>query len=161
MSSLTDSQESGYWWSWRKSGTHCVVLELSKNSPVRILLGNSWTSILGDSQVGDNVMLVILWWWPIWDVGDTIIMLAIFSLYWCFQRIKLVTNILNGSSTSQTCKQHILSPTSVTSIDVTSILDYFPSKFSLIYLQYLLSLYSIHWRQVNKMRFFSLYRIKN
>jgi len=32
----------------------------------------------GDSDFGENVMLVMLWWWPIWDVGDRIIMLAIF-----------------------------------------------------------------------------------
>ena len=33
---------------------------------------------LGYSDVGDIVMLVTLWWWPIWDVGDRIIMLVIF-----------------------------------------------------------------------------------
>ena len=31
---------------------------------------------IGDSDVGDIVMLVTLWWWPIWDVGGRIIMLA-------------------------------------------------------------------------------------
>ena len=42
-----------------------------------------------DSDVGDIVMLVALWWWPILDVGDKIIMLAtflfllvIFSIYY-------------------------------------------------------------------------------
>ena len=42
----------------------------------------------GDSDVGDIVKLVTLWWWLIWDVGDRIIMLAtffvmlvIFSMY--------------------------------------------------------------------------------
>ena len=28
----------------------------------------------GDSDVGDIVMLVTLWWWLIWDVGGRIIM---------------------------------------------------------------------------------------
>ena len=44
--------------------------------------------IHGDSDVGDIVMLVTLWWWLIWDVGDRIIilvtffvMLVIFSMY--------------------------------------------------------------------------------
>ena len=32
----------------------------------------------GDSDVGDKLMLVILWWWPIYDIGDRIIMLATF-----------------------------------------------------------------------------------
>ena len=42
----------------------------------------------GDSDIGDIVMLVTLWWWPILDVGGRIIMLAtffvmlvIFSMY--------------------------------------------------------------------------------
>ena len=46
--------------------------------------------------------------------------LQLFTLcWWIFQRIKSVTTILNRSSTSLTCHQHILSPTSVTNIDVT------------------------------------------
>ena len=43
---------------------------------------------LGDSDVGDIVMLVTLWWWLTSDVGGRIIilatffiMLAIFSMY--------------------------------------------------------------------------------
>ena len=43
---------------------------------------------LGDSDVGDIVMLVTLWWWLILDVGGRIIMLVtffvmlvIFSMY--------------------------------------------------------------------------------
>ena len=44
----------------------------------------------------------------------------LFSLCWWFsQCIKSVTNILNWSPKSQTCHQHIWSPTSVTNIDVT------------------------------------------
>ena len=35
----------------------------------------------GDTDIGDIFMLVTLRWWPIWDIGDRIIMLAIiFSL---------------------------------------------------------------------------------
>ena len=83
-------------------------------------LSSLFTSYMGDSDVGDNVMLVILRWWLIWDVGGRIIMLATFSLCWWFsQCIKSVTNILNRSPTSQTCHQHIWSSTSVTNIDVT------------------------------------------
>ena len=52
-----------------------------------------------------TVMLVTsLCWW-------------LFSLcWWFFQCIKSVTNMLNPSPTSQTCHQHIWSPTSVTNI---------------------------------------------
>ena len=51
-----------------------------------------------------------------------------FSLCWRFsQCVKSVTNILNLSPTSQTCHQHIWSPTSVTNIDVVVIF----LKFSL------------------------------
>ena len=51
---------------------------------IRIVL----TIVQDDSDVGDIVMLVTLWWWLISDVGGRIIMLAIFSLYWWFsQRI--------------------------------------------------------------------------
>ena len=79
-------------------------------------------------------MLVTLRWWLISDVGGRIIMLAtffvmlvaeslcwrLFSLCWWFsQCILSVTDILNGSPTSQTCHQHIWSPTSVTNIDIT------------------------------------------
>ena len=37
-----------------------------------------WPQFNGDSDVGDIVMLVTLWWWPIWNVGGRIIMLATF-----------------------------------------------------------------------------------
>ena len=47
-----------------------------------------WINVIGDSDVGDIVMLVTLWWWLILDVGGTIIILAtffvmltIFSMY--------------------------------------------------------------------------------
>ena len=39
-----------------------------------------------------------------------------------FKYIKTVTNILNRSPTSQSCHQHIWSPTFVTNIDVTVII---------------------------------------
>ena len=51
----------------------------------------SWMThdkLLGDSDVGDTVMLVTLWWWLISDIGGRTIMLAtffvmlvIFSMY--------------------------------------------------------------------------------
>ena len=81
----------------------------------------------GDSDVGDNVMLVTTWCWWFYD-SDRFKMLVteslcwrLFSLCWWFsQCIKSVTNILNWSPTSHTCHQHIWSPTSVTNIDVTN-----------------------------------------
>jgi len=64
--------------------------------------------------VGDFMMVTDLRWWQNHYVDD------FFSLCWWFsQCIKSVTNILNRSPTSQTCRQHIWSPTSVTNIDVT------------------------------------------
>ena len=36
---------------------------------------------VGDSDDGDNVMLVTLLGWPIWYVGDRIIMLVTFFRY--------------------------------------------------------------------------------
>ena len=65
----------------------------------------------GDSDVGYKVMLMTWWWWPIKDVGDRIILLTIFSLYWYF------FNAFNRSPTS--CHQHIPSPTAFTNIYVT------------------------------------------
>ena len=79
-----------------------------------------------DSKTWVTVMLVISLCWWLYD-GDWFEMLVaeslcwrLFSLCWWFsQCIKSVTNILNRSPTSQTCHQHIWSPTSVTNIDVT------------------------------------------
>ena len=49
-----------------------------------------------------------------------------FSLCWWFsQCIKSVTNILNGSPTSQSCHQPIWSPTSVTNIDQLIVQRFF------------------------------------
>ena len=71
------------------------------------------------------MLVTSLCWW-LYD-GDWFLMLVaeslcwrLFSLCWWFsQCIKLVINILNRSSTSQACPQHVWSPTSVTNIDVT------------------------------------------
>ena len=62
----------------------------------------------GDSDVDDSIMSVNLWRW-------------LFSVCWWFsQCIKSVNNILNRSPTSQTCQQHIWSPTTIINIDVTN-----------------------------------------
>ena len=69
-------------------------------------------SDVSNRDVGEIVMLVILWWWLIWNVGDRIIKLAtffvilvIFSMYQIsHQHLKLVTNTFD--------LQH-LSPTSM------------------------------------------------
>ena len=73
-----------------------------------------------------TVMLVTTLCWWFYD-GDRFKMSVTESLcwrlfplcWWFFQCIKSVTNILNRSPTSQTYHQYILSPTSVTNIDVT------------------------------------------
>ena len=59
-----------------------------------------------------TVMLVTLWWWPIWDVGGF------------FRYVGDFSNVFNWSPTSQTFHQHIWSPTSVTNINETSISHY-------------------------------------
>ena len=66
-----------------------------------------------------TVMLVTSLCWWLYD-GDRFEMLVTESLCWWFsQCFKSVTNILDRSPISQTCHQHIWSPTSVTNIDVT------------------------------------------
>ena len=75
------------------------------------------------------MLVTSLCWW-LYD-GDWFQMLVAESLYWRLfslfwwvsQCIKSVTNILNRSPTSQTCHQHIWSPTSVANIDVIFGLD--------------------------------------
>ena len=49
----------------------------------------------GDSDVGDVIMLVTLWWWLIWDVGGRIIMFATF-----FRYVGDFLNVLNRSPIS-------------------------------------------------------------
>ena len=70
-----------------------------------------------DIDVGDNVILVTLWWWQFSEDGGRIIMLVAFTIP--VECTKLVTNISNWLLTSQTCHQHFLSSTSVTNIDLT------------------------------------------
>ena len=47
--------------------------------------------------------------------------ICLWLFLWISQCFKSVINILNRSPTSQTCHQHIWSPTSVTNIDVTHL----------------------------------------
>ena len=61
-------------------------------------------------------MLVTKLCWGLYD-GDRFKMLVTESFYWRLFRYEF-----NRSPTSQTCHQHIASPTSVTNIDVTKIL---------------------------------------
>ena len=64
---------------------------------------------VGDSDVGDFMMVTGLrFWWQNHYVGDF------------FRYVGDFLNVLNWSPTSQTCHQHIWSPTSVTNIDVTT-----------------------------------------
>ena len=56
-------------------------------------------SLYGDSDVGDIAMLVTLWWWLIWNVGDRIIMLATFFSCSCFFN---VTNTFGPQQQSPT-----------------------------------------------------------
>ena len=65
-------------------------------------------NMIGDSNISDIVMLMTLWWWLISDVGGRIIMLATF-----FVIFRICSMYLIGH-------QHILSPTSVNNIDVTT-----------------------------------------
>ena len=54
----------------------------------------------GDSDVGDIVMLVTLWWWPTWDVVGRIIVGDFFRYVGDF------FNVFNRSPTSQNCHHH-------------------------------------------------------
>ena len=69
--------------------------------------GSMFSSWDGDSDVGDIVMLVTLWWWLIWDVGGKIIIMTTF-----FVMLMNFAMYLIG-------QQPIGSPKSVTNIDVT------------------------------------------
>ena len=74
------------------------------------------------SDVGDivnKIMLVTLSLRLIKDVDSKIIMKAIFRDVGVFSLIKLL--ILNRSSASQTCHQHVSFPIFVSNIDVTSL----------------------------------------
>ena len=90
------------------------------------LILSQWQWWWWHRYVGDIVMLVTSLCWWLYD-DDWFEMLVAESLCWRLfplcpwfsQCIKSVTNILNRSTTSQTCHQLIWSPTSVTNIDVT------------------------------------------
>ena len=84
----------------RKTATSTSVADVGGKN-IKSPTSCKWQSV--------TVMLVTsLCWW-------------LFPLCWWFsQYLKSVTYILNRSPTSQTCHQHIWSPTSVTNIDVTS-----------------------------------------
>ena len=92
----------------RKSSIHSPFSSVGtvlndSSSRATTWIGLNWTELdceNGDSDVGDIVMLVTLWWRPIWDVGAKIIMLTTFLLcWWFFQCIKSVANISNLSLT--------------------------------------------------------------
>ena len=55
----------------------------------------------GDSDVGDIVMLVALWWWPVWDVGGRVIVLVTF-----FRYVGDFLNVLNRYLVSDLRHQH-------------------------------------------------------
>ena len=116
---------------------HCTKIKLTSNlrsgvsnlDPMKFgntnLVLSGWRSTV-DLLRWVTVMLVTSLCWWLYD-GDRFEMLVaeslcwwLFSLcWWFFKCIKSVTNILKRSSTSQTCHQHIWSPTSATNIDVT------------------------------------------
>ena len=69
---------------------------------------NTYTRYYGDSDVGDFMMVTdFRCWWQNHYVGDF------------FHYLGDFLNVLNRSTTSQTCHQHSWSPTSVTNIDET------------------------------------------
>ena len=85
--------------------------------PTNLLYPIVGDSDVGDSDDGDIEMMVIdlrCWWRWYHYVVD------FFRYVSDTLTIKLVTNILNRSSTSQPCHQHIWSQTSVTNTHVTS-----------------------------------------
>ena len=56
----------------------------------------NWIDGYGDSDVGNIVMLVTLWWWLISDVAGRIIMLVIFPMFQIgHQHPESLTNISN------------------------------------------------------------------
>ena len=93
--------------------------------PVHNVITNITVTNFNECQQVTVMLVTSLFWW-LYD-GDWFQMLVaeslcwrLFTLCWWFsQCIISVTNILNRSPTSQTCHQHIWSPTTVTNIDVT------------------------------------------
>ena len=79
----------------------------------------------GYIDVGDKWMLVTLWWWQFSGVGDRISILVTSFGCWCptlmlKDRGCWWHNQPKPLPTSQSCRQHISSPTSVANIDVVA-----------------------------------------
>jgi len=71
--------------------------------------GISFPGFVNKIKIGDFMMVTDLrFWWQNHYVGDF------------FRYVGDFFSVFNRSPTSQTCHQHIWSPTSVTNIDVTS-----------------------------------------
>ena len=71
----------------------------------------------GYIDVSDKSMLMTLSWWQFLDVSDRIRILV--TIFGCrCPKLMLKDTETKPSPTSQSCHQHILSPTSVTNIDV-------------------------------------------
>ena len=109
------------WFSWIINKVHRIELT---SSLFRLLFAfTTWRFELQSSffthqlVITVTVILVTLLCWWLYD-GDWIEMLEAESLRWrLFSSCRWFSNVLNRSSTSQTCHQHIWSPTSVTNIN--------------------------------------------
>ena len=96
------------WWYWFRFSIWNLKVSLKRE------LANCFSY----SDVGDNVMLVTLWWWPFQDIGGRIIILVTLFMRWIrHQHLISVTNIPR-SPTSLSCHQYIPSPTFVANIDL-------------------------------------------
>ena len=62
-------------------------------------------SCLGDSDFVEIVMLVTLWWWLVWDVGDRIIMFV--QIVGFFRYVGDFCNVLNRLPSSWIGHQHL------------------------------------------------------
>ena len=81
-----------------------------RESKFILVLVNGWQWCWWHRYVGDFMMVTdFRYWWQNHYVGDF------------FRYIGDFLNVLNRSPTSQTCHQHIWSPSSVANIDVTRI----------------------------------------
>ena len=77
--------------------------KLKRNHVSNITVGKKWMSYI---DVGDIVMLVLLWWWLIWDVGARIIIKESFIGDF-FRYVGDFRNALNLSPTSWIGHQHL------------------------------------------------------
>ena len=90
--------------------------------------GSMFSSWDGDSDVGDIVMLVTLWWWLIWDVGGKIIKMTTFFVMLMNFAMYLIGQQPIGSPKSVTnidvtrCHQHRCHPMSQTSLSPSGVL---------------------------------------